>query len=444
LFRPVRQRLQYHSKIGLYRNRPSAIVRLHPSKSAIILGTDLGAKSEADMGRLTARKVETAKPGVHLDGQGLRLIVGATGGRKWVFRFMRRGRSQEMGLGGANVSLAVARERASDARRRLAAGQNPLDAARLAKVGRPTFGQCADDFLAAKEAEWRSAKHRAQWAMTLRKHAAPLRSRPVDEIDTTAVLEVLQPLWTTVPVTASRLRGRIEMVLDAARARGLIGKDEANPARWRGHLDKLLSKRQKLTRGHHAAMPFADVPQFVARLRERDAMAALALEFTILTAARTGEALGARWDEIDFEQSVWTVPSARMKGGRLHRVALSGRAMAVLKKLNAARTGEYIFPGQRPGKPLSGMVMEKILRRMKADGVTVHGFRSSFRDWCGEVSTFPREVAEAALAHVAGDQTERAYRRGDALEKRRALMEAWAQFCEPKSGNVVSIARRAR
>jgi integrase len=173
-------------------------------------------------------------------------------------------------------------------------------------------------------------------------------------------------------------------------------------------------------------------------------VAALALEFTILTAARSGEVLGARWDEIDFEQSVWTVPAARMKGGRVHRVALSGRALAVLQKLEGARTGEYVFPGQRPGKPLSGMAMEMILRRMKADSVTVHGFRSSFRDWCGEVSTFPREVAEAALAHVAGDQTERAYRRGDALEKRRALMESWAQFCEPKSaGIVVSIARRA-
>jgi integrase len=275
-------------------------------------------------------------------------------------------------------------------------------------------------------------------------YCTPLRSRPVDEIDTTAVLEVLQPLWASVPETASRLRGRIETVLDAARARGLIGQHEANPARWRGHLDKLLPKRQKLTRGHHAAMSFADVPQFMAHLRQRDAVAALALEFTILTAARTSESLGARWDEIDFKQTVWTVPAVRMKGGRVHRVPLSRQALAILKKLDAARTGEFIFPGQRPGKPLSGMAMEMILHRMKAHGVTVHGFRSSFRDWCGEVSTFPREVAEAALAHVAGDQTERAYRRGDALEKRRALMEAWAIYCEPKSGNVVAIARKAR
>jgi integrase len=396
------------------------------------------------MGRLTARKVETAKPGVHLDGQGLRLIVGASGGRKWVFRFMRRGRSQEMGLGGVGVSLAAARERAADARRMLVAGQNPIDGARLARAGRPTFGQVADDFLSAKQSEWRNAKHRAQWEMTLQRYCAPLRSRPVDEIDTRAVLEVLQPLWASIPETASRVRGRIETVLDAARARGLIGPHEANPARWRGHLDKLLPKRQKLTRGHHAAMPFADVPDFLAQLRQREAMAAQALEFTVLTAARSGEVLGARWDEIDFGRKVWTVPAARMKGGREHRVALSGGATAILEKLAAAKTAEFVFPGQRLGKPLNGTAMEMILRRMKADGVTVHGFRSSFRDWCGEVSTFPREIAEAALAHVAGDETERAYRRGDALDKRRALMEAWASYCEPKSGNVISIARPAR
>jgi integrase len=393
------------------------------------------------MGRLTARKVETAKPGVHMDGEGLRLIVGATGTKKWVFRFMRRGRSQEMGLGGSDVSLAMARKRAADARRVLTAGQNPIDAARLAKVARPTFGQVADEFLAAKVSEWRNNKHRAQWNMTLEKYAAPLRARPVNEIDTAAVLEVLQPLWSSIPETASRLRGRIETVLDAARARGLIGQHEANPARWRGHLDKLLPKRQKLTRGHHAAMPFADVPAFLAQLRERESVAALALEFTILTAARTSETLGAKWTEINLARKLWTVPAVRMKGGREHRVALSNRATAILEALAAARTGEYVFPGQRLGKPLSSMAMEMVLRRTKAHGVTVHGFRSSFRDWCGEVSTFPRELAEAALAHVAGDQTERAYRRGDALEKRRALMEAWAAYCEPKAGNVVSIAR---
>ena len=391
------------------------------------------------MGRLTARKVETAKPGVYVDGQGLRLIVNAAGNRKWAFRFMRRGRSQDMGLGGADVSLAMARERAAEARRALAAGQNPIEAARLTRAGQATFGQVADAFVAAKQSEWRNGKHRAQWDMTLQKYAAPLRSRPVDEIDTAAVLAVLQPIWTKIPETASRLRGRIETVLDAARARGLIGQHEANPARWRGHLDKLLPKRQKLTRGHHAAMPFADVPQFLADLRQRSALAALALEFTILTAARTGETLAARWDEIDIARKIWTVPAVRMKGGREHRVPLSPRVLAILETLNQARTGEFIFPGQRANKPLSTMAMEMMLRRMNANDVTVHGFRSSFRDWCGEVSTFPRELAEAALAHVAGDATELAYRRGDALDKRRKLMDAWADYCEPKSDNVVAL-----
>jgi integrase len=201
-------------------------------------------------------------------------------------------------------------------------------------------------------------------------------ARPVNEIDTAAVLEVLQPLWTSIPETASRLRGRIETVLDAARARGLIGQHEANPARWRGHLDKLLPKRQKLTRGHHAAMPFADVPAFLAQLRERESVAALALEFTILTVARTSETLGAKWTEINLARKLWTVPAVRMKSGREHRVALSNRATAILEALAAAKAGEYVFPGQRLGKPPSSMAMEMLLRRAKAHGVTVHGFRS--------------------------------------------------------------------
>ena len=260
-------------------------------------------------------------------------------------------------------------------------------------------------------------------------------------MDTEAVLGVLQPIWQTTPETASRLRGRIETVLDAARAKGHIARNEANPARWRGHLDKLLSKRQKLTRGHHAAMAFDDVPEFIGKLRERPAIAAMALEFLILTAARSGEVLGARWAEMDMVAKVWTVPAARMKAGREHRVPLAGRALAILDEAVKGRTGEFVFSGQRADKHLSGMAMEMLLRRMKAASVTVHGFRSSFRDWCGEATSFPREIAEAALAHVSGDATERAYRRGDALEKRRTLMEAWANYCEPTLGsNVVPMA----
>jgi len=344
-----------------------------------------------------------------------------------------------------SITLAQARDKAHEARKLVSEGVNPIEARREAgKVlaGKPTFGQIADALLEAKASEWRNDKHRAQWKMTLETYAKPLRALPVDEVDTEAVLGVLQPIWRTTPETASRLRGRIETVLDAARAKGHISRNEANPARWRGHLDKLLAKRQKLTRGHHAAMPFDDVPEFIGLLRDREAIAALALEFLVLTAARSGEVLGARWAEMDMAAKVWTVPAARMKAGREHRVPLSGRGLAILQRLGEAKTGEFVFPGQRSDKPLSGMAMEMLLRRMKAAGVTVHGFRSAFRDWCGEATSFPREIAEAALAHVAGDATERAYRRGDALEKRRTLMEAWASFCEPKAGsNVISLTR---
>jgi integrase len=395
--------------------------------------------------KLTARAAATTKPGRYGDGRGLYLAVSATSARKWVFRFTIAGRVTEMGLGNAAVSLAQAREKAAEARKLVAAGVNPIEARREAgrlKAGKPTFGQCADALLEAKSPEWRNDKHRAQWKMTLETYASRLWSVPVDAVDTEAVLGVLQPIWQSKPETASRLRGRIETVLDAARAKGHVARNEANPARWRGHLDKLLPKRQKLTRGHHAAMAFDDVPEFIGKLREREAVAALALEFAILTAARSGEVLGARWAEIDLDAKVWTVPATRMKAGREHRVPLSGRALAILETLAAARTGDFVFPGQKTGKPLSGMAMEMVLRRMKVDDVTVHGFRSAFRDWCGEATSFPRELAEAALAHVAGDATERAYRRGDALEKRRGLMEAWAGFCEPRAGsNVLSMTR---
>jgi integrase len=390
--------------------------------------------------KLTARAAATTKPGRYGDGRGLYLVVSKTGARKWVFRFTFADRVTEMGLGNAAVSLAQAREKAAEARKLVAAGINPIEARREAgrlAAGKPTFGQCADALLEAKSPGWRNDKHRAQWSMTLAEYAKPLRALPVDEVDTEAVLGVLQPIWQAKPETASRLRGRIETVLDAARAKGHIARNEANPARWRGHLDKLLAKRQKLTRGHHAAMAFDDVPEFIGKLREREATAALALEFLTLTAARSGEVLGARWAEFDLEAKVWIVPAARMKAGREHRVPLSSRVLAILDILAKGRTGEFAFAGQKAGKPLSGMAMEMVLRRMKADSVTVHGFRSAFRDWCGEVTSFPREIAEAALAHVAGDATERAYRRGDALEKRRGLMEAWANFCEPKAGSKV-------
>jgi integrase len=250
-------------------------------------------------------------------------------------------------------------------------------------------------------------------------------------------------MWQLIPETASRLRARIEAVLDAARAKGHIPRNEANPARWRGHLDKLLPKRQKLMRGHHAALPYQDVPAFISKLRKRDAMAALALEFLILTAARAGEVLGARWSEIDLEAKVWTVPAARMKSGRQHCVPLSGRALAILAELAKARSGDFVFPGRRHGSPLSDGAMEMVLRRMKVAKATTHGFRSSFRDWAGNETNFAREIAEACLAHAIGNAVEQAYRRGDALEKRRDLMNAWCSFCDPSdtASNVIHLTR---
>jgi integrase len=254
----------------------------------------------------------------------------------------------------------------------------------------------------------------------------PLRAKTVDTIATDDVLAVLKPIWTTKAETASRVRGRIEKVLDAAKAKGF--REGENPARWRGHLDHLLPGPSKLTRGHHAAMPYEDVAGFVAELREREATAALALEFCILTAARSGEVLGARWSEIDRDKKIWTVPATRMKAGREHRVPLPGRALAVVGQLAEAKQGDFVFPGQRRDKPLSNKAMDRVLRRVGTD-VTVHGFRSSFRDWAGNETGYPRELIETALAHVIGDRAEQAYRRSDALERRRDLMTAWESYC---------------
>jgi integrase len=360
--------------------------------------------------------------------------------------FRWRGKLKEMGLGGvSSVSLSEAREKAGEARRVLASGRNPIEARRAGETAREagtTFGAFADALVVSLSEGFRNAKHAAQWKMTLTKYAAPLRDKPLNDIGTDDVLAVLAPLWQTKHETASRLRARLERVLDAAKAKGL--RTGENPARWRGHLDKLLSRRRKLTRGHHAAMPYPDVPAFVAALANREAIAGLALEFTILNASRSGEVLGAKWQEIDRKTKVWTVPAERMKSGRAHRVPLTGRALQIVERVEVIRTGDFVFPGQRRGKPLSTISMEMMLRRMKVENATVHGFRSSFRDWVGECTSFPREIAEAALAHVIGNDTERAYRRGDALEKRRELMEAWAGFVTTRPNNVVQLVGAAR
>jgi integrase len=354
--------------------------------------------------------------------------------------YRRNDRLREMGLGPLlKVPLAKARELASEARAQLGAGKDPITERRVIPERIPTFGEMADDFIETMRPQFRNAKHVAQWEMTLRHYAKPLRSKAVNAIQTEDVLQVLKPIWNAKSETASRVRGRIERVLDAAKAKG--HRTGENPALWRGHLANLLPRRRKLARGHHAAMAYPDVPAFIGRLREREAVAALALEFTILTAARSGETFGARWREVDPDAAVWTIPADRMKAAREHRVPLTPRALAILREVAQAgvEPDGFVFPGQKRDRPLSTMAMDMLLRRMGVD-VTVHGFRSSFRDWCGEESSFPREVAEAALAHVVGDATERAYRRGDALEKRRKLMLAWAGYVEPrKPGNVVPI-----
>jgi integrase len=391
------------------------------------------------MGKLTARKVETAKPGKYGDGDGLQLAVSPTGAKKWVLRFLWNGRPREMGLGSyPEVGLAEARELALKDRRLARSGVDPI-AARKGK-GVPTFGEFADQVARDLADGFRNDKHKAQWAMTLKVYAAPLREKPVDKITTEDVLAVLQPIWREKPETASRVRGRIERVLNAAKAKGY--RTGENPAAWRGHLENLLSKRSRLSRGHHAAMRYQDVPGFISKLREREAVAALALEFAVLTAARSGEVLGARWPEIDLDAKVWIIPAERMKAAREHRVPLSEPALAILTRLSEANASDYVFPGQRAGRPPSVMALEMVLRRMGIDNATVHGFRSSFRDWCGNETHFPRELAEHSLAHVIGDAAEQAYRRSDALARRRELMNGWASFCEYSAGdNVVAFKR---
>ncbi|MCV3734996.1 integrase arm-type DNA-binding domain-containing protein [Rhizobium sp. TRM96647] len=381
------------------------------------------------------------KAGRHSDGGGLYLNVTPNGAKSWLFMWTRDGKRREMGAGAyPEVALSKARTRAAEYREAVADGRDPI--AERAREAEPTFADCVDRFLESMEQQWRNEKHRAQWRTTLTTYCVPLASKKVSDIGTEDVLKALKPIWTTKSETASRLRGRIERVLDFAKVKGW--RSGENPALWRGHLKSILPARQKLTRGHHAAMEFDSVPAFVAKLRKSEAMAARALEFLILTAARSGEVLGAVWDEIDLEAKIWTVPKERMKAGREHRVPLPQAAVDILTPLHEVRTGALVFPGQKKDRPLSGMAMAMLMRRLKFDAYTVHGFRSAFRDWAGDRTTFPREVAEAALAHAVGDATEQAYRRSDALAKRRKLMEAWAKSLATSkgAGNVLQFGGR--
>ena len=426
---------QHSSVLSVFR-RPASCVTIR----AIPVGNEVGKAMARQVDKLTARKVDTVKaPGRHSDGGGLYLNVTESGAKSWLFMFKKAGRRREMGLGSVrDVPLARARTLASEARQNLAGGRDPL--AMRAKPASMTFREAAAALVDSMSSSWRNAKHRAQWSMTLTVYCAPIAGMAAADVTTDDVLGVLKPLWLTKPETASRLRGRIERTLDFAKARGM--RSGENQARWRGHLDALLPKRPKLTRGHHKAMAFVDVPEFMEKLRKRDGAAPAALEFAILNAARSGEVLGATWNEMDLEARVWTIPAERMKAGRRHRVPLTDRGIEILRAMSQVRTSDFVFAGMKAGRPLSGMALEMVLRRMKAD-VTVHGFRSAFRDWAGESTACPREIAEAALAHLVGDEVERAYRRGDALEKRRSLMDAWEAFCaSSKRGAVVAFAKR--
>jgi integrase len=392
---------------------------------------------------LTAIQVQNAKArGFYGDGGGLYLQVSPTGAKSWVFRYKRDGRTRWMGLGSASTfSLAEARERALEQRKLHEDHRDPIDERdadrrqrKLEQAKQVTFAQCAEQYLVTHEIAWRNEKHAAQWKMTLTKYCKPIADLPIKDIDTDAVLRVLTPLWKKRTETAKRLRGRIERVLSWAKGRGL--RQGENPARWAGHLDEMLASPAKIAKAqHHPALPYTDISSFMAELRGRDSLSARALEFLILTVARTGEVIGATWDEIEFDEKTWTIPASRMKGGKEHRVPLCDRTLEILKELR--RSGSRVFP-------LSNMAMLELMRGMRP-GYVPHGFRSTFRDWAAERTNYANHVVVQALAHVIGNKVEAAYRRGDLFEKRRRLMGDWAKYCaRPSEGGViVALERRA-
>jgi integrase len=388
--------------------------------------------------RLTVRQVQTAKAGYHADGGGLYLQVTATGAKSWIYRYRSPGgQRHELGLGPLRlVGLAEARAKAVEHGRARLAGIDPLTekrslraAQRVSEAKLITFKECAERHLDAHSAGWRGGNQLAQWQQSLTAYVYPvLGALPVASIDVGLVMRVLEPIWQDKTTTASRVRQRVEAILDWATARGYRQGD--NPARWRGHLEKLLPMPRKVAPiEHHPALPYAEMAGFMVELRAQTGIAARALEFSILTAARSGEVLGARWDEINLAERVWIVPASRMKAGKEHKVPLSDAALAIVAKMAELRTGEGVFPGRNRSSPLSRTTVFNLLRVMNRGDLTTHGFRSSFRDWAAERTNFPREVAEIALAHAVGSEVERAYQRSDLFAKRRQLMQAWSKFC---------------
>ena len=400
--------------------------------------------------KLTARSVAAlSKPGRYADGGGLYLQIAQGGSKSWLFRYMLDGKARQMGLGPLHtVPLSDARQKAEGCRRLTLDGIDPINAREAERAARKaetatvrTFKWCAERYIKAHAPSWQNIKHSKQWTSTLEQYAFPtIGTLPVGAVATSHILEILEPIWPVKPETASRVRGRIEAILDWATARQL--REGPNPAMWRGHLDKLLPKRSKVRRvKHHSALPYAECPDFMADLRQRDAIAARGLEFMILTAGRTGEVIGAKWSEIDQRAKVWTVPGERMKTGVEHKVPLSEAALAVIKQMAAVKRSDFVFPGHREKSPLSNMAFLQLLKRMGYSDITGHGFRSTFKDWAAETTRHPNEVSEAALAHTVPDKVQAAYQRGDFFAKRRALMADWARYLsQPASGKVVQIA----
>lgn len=380
------------------------------------------------------------------DGSGLYFQVTGENARSWLYRYEMHGRERWMGLGPfPAISLAAARKRAREARAMRADGRDPIEARdtektaeRLRKAGTISFEEAAGRYIKAKAASWKNTTHRKQWNATLATYAYPVIGKlPVSEIETPHVLKVIEPIWAEKAETASRVRGRIEAILDWATVRKY--RHGENPARWRGHLQHALTERPKAR--NQPSLPYEDIPSLFADLRQRGGVTPRALELTILAATRTGETIGAQWPEVDLKSRIWTIPGARTKSGREHRIPLTPRMLEILKALPREETNPFVFIGGKAGAGLSNMSMLSLLKEMRP-GFTVHGFRSSFRTWAREQTNFPREVAEAALAHIIKDKTEAAYARGDVLEKRRRLMAAWSDYCAStpaKGARVVNL-----
>ena len=388
--------------------------------------------------KLTPKDVATIdKPGMYPDGLGLYLQVSKWKTKSWLFRYSRNYKLRSLGLGACHtITLLEARQRARQARQQLLDGIDPIDSKHeqsqqkmIERARVMTFDQCATAYIEAKKPGWKNAKHAEQWTNTISTYASPTIGKlPVADVDTALVMKVLQPIWATKTETATRLRSRIESILGWATVSGY--RSGENPARWRDHLDNLLAKRSKVKKvAHHPALPYAEMGGFMVDLRKQKGMAALALEYTILTATRTGEVIGARWGEVDLAGKTWTIPPERMKTEKEHRVPLCNHAIEILKELQPLG-GEYVFPGLKADKPLSNMAMLALLKRMERGDLTVHGFRSTFRDWAAEQTAYPHEMAEMALAHAVSNKTEAAYRRGDLFKKRIRMMNDWQKHCD--------------